>query len=108
MDEILAVEDRHYILAGSSLGDPRTLVLKDDRSYGVFAPSGDIDAGASKSQGLYKDDMRYLSRLETRLQGRRPICLSAGATSDNTRLVVDLTNPDISAEGRVILQRGTA
>jgi glycogen debranching enzyme len=108
MEEILAVEDRHYILAGSSLGDPRTLVLKDDRSFAVFGPSGDIDAGAGKSHGLYKDDMRYLSRLETRLQGRRPICLSAGATTDNSRLVADLTNPDISADGHVLLQRGTA
>jgi glycogen debranching enzyme len=108
MEDTLAIEDRHSILAGSTLGDPRTLVLKDDRAFAVFGPSGDIDPRATKSQGLFKDDMRYLSRLEVRLQGRRPICLGASASTDNTRLVIDLTNPDILADGHVALPRCTA
>jgi glycogen debranching enzyme len=109
MEELVSIEDRHYILAGSSLADPRSLVLKDDRGFGVFASTGDLDATATRSQGLYKDDMRYLSRFETRLQGRRPISLSSSVAADNTRLLADLTNPDIlGPEGRILLHRGDA
>ncbi len=109
MEEVVSIEDRHYILAGSSLGDPRTLVLKDDAGFGVFGPSGDMDAAATRSHGIYRDDMRYLSRLEMRVQGRRPIPLSSSVASDNTRLLADLTNPDImDQEGRVVLHRGDA
>jgi glycogen debranching enzyme len=109
MEELVSIEDKHYILAGSSLADPRSLVLKDDAGFGVFASTGDLDATATRAQGLYKDDMRYLSRFETRLQGRRPICLSSSVSSDNTRLLADLTNPDITGEGgRVLLHRGDA
>src|SRR5438477_7381543 len=94
MDDIVQIENRWYILAGSSLVDQRTLVLKDGETFGAFNPYGDIEAFAAKGQGLFHQDMRFLSRLETRLGGKRPLLLSSAVSTDNSTLMVDLTNPD--------------
>jgi glycogen debranching enzyme len=45
--------------------------------------------------------------LELRLMDRRPLLLSSTVKEDNALLAVDLTNPDISAGGEVILPRDT-
>jgi glycogen debranching enzyme len=110
MEEVVSIEDRHYILAGSGLADPRALVLKDDCGFALFAPTGDLDVRGGQAHGVYRQDMRYLSRLETRLQGKRPMALTSSVSADNTRLLADLTNPDIRDEesGRVVLHRGDA
>jgi glycogen debranching enzyme len=107
MEEIVEIADRYYILAGSSAADQRRLVLKHGETFGVFASSGDIDSARDSAEGIFTEGMRFLSRLDTRLQGVRPLVLSSSVTSDNTRLLADLTNPDISRDGRVLLARGT-
>src|SRR5262249_24839876 len=76
MEDIVQIENRWYILAGSSLVDQRTLGFKHGETFVAFTPSGDIESIAGKGQGLFHDDMRYLSRLELRLNGRRPLLLS--------------------------------
>ena len=50
-------------------------------------------------QGLYYDGTRYLSRLELRVGGRRPLLLSSTVKKENDLLTVDLTNPDLTAAG---------
>lgn len=107
MEEIVEISDRYYILAGSSMADQRRLVLKHGETFAVFGPTGDIDSVRDPADGIFTDGMRFLARLQMRMQGTRPMPLSAGVTQDNTRLIVDLTNPDISHSGRVVLPRGT-
>jgi glycogen debranching enzyme len=106
MEDTVQIENRWYILAGSSLVDQRTLVLKHGDTFGAFTQSGDIEAFASKGQGLFHQGMRHLSRLETRLNGRRPLLLSSEVTTDNGALTVDLTNPDITADGAPAVPHG--
>lgn len=107
MEDIVRIENRWYILAGSSLVDHRTLVLKDGETFGAFNAYGDVESIASGGQGIFAEGMRHLSRLETRLNGRRPLLLSSAVATDNGEMTVDLTNPDIkAADGQTALPHG--
>ena len=95
MDEVIRVKDQYYILATSSRADERTRVLKDGETFAVFDHYGDIVPFGLGEQGLYHEGTRYLSRLELRINGVRPLLLSSTVREQNDLLVVDLTNPDI-------------
>ncbi len=107
MEEVVRVRDQFYILATSSLADDRTRVLKDGETFAVFDRYGDIQRTGLGEQGLYDEGTRFLSGLEVRLAGQRPLLLSSTVKDDNALLTVDLTNPDISVDGRVVLPRDT-
>ena len=99
--DIIAVENRFYILAESSLADERTRVLKHGDTFAVFDHYGDIKPVGLGEEGLYHEGTRYLSDLAARLAGERPLFLSSTVRDDNDLLAVDLTNPDIvRATGR--------
>ena len=66
----------------------------------VFDYSGDIGAFGTGEQGLYHEGTRYLSRFRLRLNGHRPLLLSARVKDDNELFGADLTNPDIPLGGR--------
>jgi glycogen debranching enzyme len=88
-------EDSQYrIEATGGFREPRTRVLKHGDTFAVFNPFGDMVGGSGSPDGLYHDDTRYLSQLELRLNGDRPLLLSANAGEDNALLTVDLANPD--------------
>ena len=95
MEDIIQVQDQFYILATASKARERTAVLKHDDTFAVFDMSGDIGAFGAGEQGLYHEDTRYLSRFRLRLNGRRPLLLSARVKDDNELFGADLTNPDI-------------
>src|SRR5437868_3996142 len=107
MAEIIRVQDQVYILATSSRVDEHSRVLKHGDTFAVFDRFGNIQHVGLGEQGLYHEGTRFLSRLELRLFDRRPLLLSSTVTEDNSLLTVDLTNSDLSKEGRVILQRDT-
>jgi len=107
MEEIIRVQDKFYILATSSRIDEHSRVLKHGDTFAVFDRFGNIQHVGLGEQGVYHEGTRYLSRLELRLMDRRPLLLSSTVTDDNALLTVDLTNPDISVDGRVVLQRDT-
>src|SRR3954447_13011683 len=106
-DEVVELHDRHYILATSSRTDDRTRVLKYGETFAVFDRFGDVQPVGLGEQGLYHDGTRFLSRLELRVGGRRPLLLSSTVKKDNDLLTVDLSNPDLMDQaGEVILPRG--
>jgi glycogen debranching enzyme len=107
MEEIIRVQDQFYILATSSRVDEHSRVLKHGDTFAVFDRYGNIQRVGMGEQGLYHEGTRYLSRLELRLMDRRPLLLSSTVKEDNALLAVDLTNPDISVSGEVILPRDT-
>ena len=98
---------QYYIVAPEIPIPERTLVLKQDETFGVFNEFGDIDTGARQDEGLYHEGTRFLSRLALSLVGGRPLLLSAAARRDNLLLSADLTNPDIYQDGHVIVPRGS-
>jgi len=99
VEDIIQVQDQFYILATASKASERTAVLKHDDTFAVFDYSGDIGAFGMGEQGLYHEGTRYLSRFRLRVNGHRPLLLSARVKEDNELFGADLTNPDIPLGG---------
>jgi glycogen debranching enzyme len=106
MDDVIQVHDQYYILATASKAAQPTAVLKHDDTFAVFDYSGDIGAFGAGEQGLYHEGTRYLSLFRLRLNGQRPLLLSARVKDDNELFGADLTNPDIRlGPGDLLLAR---
>jgi glycogen debranching enzyme len=95
MDDIIQVQDQFYILATASRAGERTAVLQHDDTFAVFDLHGDMGVFGTGEQGLYHEGTRYLSRFRLRLNGQRPLLLSARVKDDNELFGADLTNPDL-------------
>jgi glycogen debranching enzyme len=96
MDDVIQVQDQFYILATASRAGERTAVLQHDDTFAVFDLHGDMGVFGTGEQGLYHEGTRYLSRFRLRLNGHRPLLLSARVKDDNELFGADLTNPDLS------------
>jgi len=107
-DEVVSLHEQFYIQATSSRADDRTRVLKHDDIFAVFDRFGDLQPVGLGEQGIYHDGTRFLSRLELRLGGRRPLMLSSTVKKENDLLTVDLATPDLKDDsGELVLARGT-
>lgn len=96
---VLKVGSDFYVLA-SSLASRRTVrVLADGRSFAVFDMSGDILESPLEALGFFHRDTRYLSRFELKIDGKTPYFLNSYLSDDKTQLRVNLTNPDLHADG---------
>src|SRR5437868_12140160 len=107
-DELLKHQDSFYILATSTRADDRTRVLKHGETFAVFDRFGDVQPVGLGEQGIYTEGTRFLSRLELRVGGRRPLLLSSTVKKENDLLSVDLANTDLVDEtGEILLARGS-
>jgi glycogen debranching enzyme len=79
--------------------------LKHDDTFIVLDSHGDIGASAGGPDGLFNADTRYLARLELVLDEVQPLLLGSNMRDDNSALTVDLTNPDVYRNGRIVLQK---
>ena len=79
--------------------------LKHDDTFIVLDSHGDIGASAGGPDGLFNADTRYLARLELVLDDVQPLLLGSNLRDDNSALTVDLTNPDVYRNGRIVLQK---
>ncbi len=107
MADALRLEEQYSIVAETDRGSVALRVLKHGDTFGVFDAHGDIVPADTGEQGLYHAGTRFLSRSELLLAGRRPLLLSSTISDDNTRLAVDLTNPDLVKDGVVAVPRGS-
>jgi glycogen debranching enzyme len=105
--EVIRIDDHFYILAGSSLVNERTRVLKQDETFAVFNQSGDIRPIGLREQGIYHEGTRHLSCLDLRINKSLPMFLSSTVRGSNEVLTVDLASPDFVAEDEVVVPRGT-
>jgi glycogen debranching enzyme len=105
MEDVIQVHDQFYILATASKAAQRTAVLKHDDTFAVFDYLGDVGSFGAGDQGLYHEGTRYLSRFLFRLNGQRPLLLSARVKDDNELFGADLSNPDIPLGGDRVLAR---
>jgi glycogen debranching enzyme len=97
-------EQAFYIPMTGPAARPRRS-LKHDDTFIVLDSHGDIGASAGGPDGLFNADTRYLARLELVLDDLQPLLLGSNLRDDNSALTVDLTNPDIYRQGRIILQK---
>ncbi len=106
MEDVIQVHDQFYILATVSRAAQPTAVLKHDDTFALFDTVGDVGAFVAGEQGLYHEGTRYLSRFQLRMNGQRPLLLSARVKDDNELFGADLTNPDIPlGDGDRVLSR---
>jgi glycogen debranching enzyme len=97
-------ESPFYIPMTGPAARPRRS-LKHDDTFIVLDSHGDIGASAGGPDGLFNADTRYLARLELVLDDVQPLLLGSNLRDDNSALTVDLTNPDIYRNGRIVLQK---
>lgn len=98
------VESPFYIPMTGPASRPRR-ALKHDDTFAVLDSHGDIGASAGGPDGLFNADTRYLARLELALNDMQPLLLGSNMRDDNSSLTVDLTNPDVYSNGRIMLQK---
>lgn len=105
-DQAASAEDTgtHYIPAQA---DPWQYSLKQDESFALFDKHGDIVSGRHRADGFYHRDTRVLSEWRLWFNGHQPLFLSSTLRDDNAALIVDLTNPDIYADDRLVQPRDT-
>jgi glycogen debranching enzyme len=107
VQDVIEVGQQFYIRASSALADDRTRVLVHGDSFAIFDRSGDIQPVGFGQQGIFHNETRHLSRLETRFCGVRPLLLSSTVREDNVLFGVDMTNPDLRLASGAFLPRGT-
>jgi glycogen debranching enzyme len=106
MEDVVQAHDEFYILATESKRALRTAVLKHGDTFAVFDHHGNVGAFNVDEQGLYHEGTRYVSIFRLRLNGRRPLLLSARTKEENELFTADLTNPDLaSPDGELVLPR---
>src|SRR3954469_22397396 len=97
-------ESPFYIPMTGPAARPRRS-LKHDDTFIVLDSHGDIGASAGGPDGLFNADTRYLARLELVLDDVQPLLLGSNLRDDNSALTVDLTNPDVYRNERLILPK---
>ncbi|MDB5621272.1 amylo-alpha-1,6-glucosidase [Tardiphaga sp.] len=98
------VESPFYIPMTGPAARPRR-ALKHNDTFVVLDSHGDIGASAGGPDGLFNADTRYLARLELTLDDVQPLLLGSNLRDDNSTLTVDLTNPDIYQNNRLVLAK---
>jgi glycogen debranching enzyme len=102
----ISIETPFYIPATDAPARPRRTLKKND-TFAVFDSHGDIGASIGGQDGLFHCDTRYLSHLELLISGSRPLLLHSAMRDDNLNYYVDLTNPDIYADRRIVMLKDT-
>ena len=99
MSDIIELGNEFYIRARSSLADIHTRVLMQGDLFGVFDRCGDLRAIGSGGHGLFYSESRHLSKSVLRSANGPLMLLSSTVTQDNSRLIIDLTNPEFDLPG---------
>jgi glycogen debranching enzyme len=97
-------ETSFYVPATETTTRPRC-TMKHDDCFLVLDSHGDIGASLGGPDGLFNCDTRYLSHFELLINGLQPLLLGSNLSDDSCVLSVDLTNPDIYYDKRIILQK---
>jgi glycogen debranching enzyme len=97
--------DFHIHVTGPSARPRHT--LKHGDTFAVVDSHGDIGASAGGPDGIFHGDTRFLSRMELQLDGKQLLLLGSNVRDDNSVLGIDLTNPDIFADGALLLPKDT-
>lgn len=103
---VVQVDGRYYILATGAAADENDRVLKQGETFAIFDRYGDITPVGLGEEGIFHLGTRFLSALGLQIADERPLLLGSTARRDNSRVAVDLTNPDMTLHGRP-LRSGT-
>ncbi|WP_280154555.1 amylo-alpha-1,6-glucosidase [Piscinibacter sp. XHJ-5] len=107
MAEKIQIGDKWYVAATSARTEESPQVLKNDETFVMFDRFGDLQVLGPGDQGLYHEDTRYLSYQELLIDGARPLYLGATVKENNSLLIIELMNPDLTRGGEVVVGKGT-
>jgi glycogen debranching enzyme len=93
-----------YVQSTGSSSRPRR-TLKHGDCFTVLDSYADIGASVGGPDGVFFCDTRHLAHLELLLNGRRLLLLGSSVRDDNSILTVDLTNPDIYLDQKLVLPK---
>jgi glycogen debranching enzyme len=106
VSEQIRIGDQWYVAATAARADEAPQVIKSGDTFALFDRFGDITTWGSGEQGLYHEDTRFLSNLELRVDGVRPLFLGSTVKEGANLLIVELMNPDLMDGTRVLLAKG--
>ena len=73
----------------------------------MFDHFGDLQVHGVGDEGLYHEDTRYLAYQELTIDGVRPLFLGSSIKDNNSLLIIELMNPDLTYGDRVQVAKGT-
>jgi glycogen debranching enzyme len=91
-----------FNVSGTGVSTRPRRTLKHGDCFAVLDSHADIGTSPSGPDGIFFCDTRYLSQLEMLLNGRHPLLLGSNVRDDNSILTVDLTNPDIYLDQKLV------
>ena len=106
MADKIQIGDKWYVAATSARTDDSPQVLKNDETFVMFDHFGDVQVLGPGEQGLYHEDTRYLSYQELLVDGARPLYLGSTVKENNSLLIIELMNPDLTRGGEVVVGKG--
>ena len=86
------------------MAEKQSRVLKHGETFAVFDRQGAIRPYRIGDQGLYNGGTRFLSHIQLRVGGKKPLFLSSMVKEDNDLLVVDSANPDFEGADGVTIK----
>ena len=107
MADKIQIGDKWYVAATSARTEESPQTLKNDETFVMFDRFGDVQVLGPGEQGLYHEDTRYLSYQELLIDGVRPLYLGSTVKENNSLLIIELMNPDITRGGAVVVGKGT-
>src|ERR1700722_17621895 len=105
--EIDAIPEAPFHIPATELATRARCTLKYGDTFAVLDSHGDIGAAGGGPDGLFHNDTRFVSHLKLLVNGSQPLLLGFSLHDDNTMLAVDLTNPDIHADGQIAIAQHT-
>ncbi|WP_024518528.1 amylo-alpha-1,6-glucosidase [Bradyrhizobium sp. Tv2a-2] len=105
LSEPIVVEEQPFYIPMTGPASRPRRSLKHDDTFIVLDSHGDIGASSGGPDGLFNCDTRYLARLELVLDDVQPLLLGSNLRDDNSALTIDLTNPDVYQQDRIVLPK---
>jgi len=99
------VPDPPFYIPATGSPSRHRYTMKYGDSFVVLDSHGDVGASSGGPDGLFHLDTRYLSHFELLINGLQPLLLGTNLSDDSCIMTVDLTNPDIFYNNRVIVQK---
>ena len=99
------VPEAPFYIPGTGPSTRPRRTLKHGDCFVVLDSYADIGATPGGPDGIFFCDTRYLSHLEMLLNGQQPLLLGSNVRDDNSILTVDLTNPDIYLDQKLVLPK---
>ncbi|WDT80016.1 MAG: amylo-alpha-1,6-glucosidase [Candidatus Manganitrophus sp.] len=107
MNDETALRDDYYILTSPVAAGIRKLSLKQDEGFIVCDKFGNFRSRFQGELGFYFEGTRFLNLLGLRINEEFPLFLYSTVSSDDSEILVDLTNPDYTIDRHLVIPRNT-